>query len=142
MTGRLDEAIREVGPRVATAALAFEARWTRLTLRNHDPKLAGAFEAALADFGQAMTARSSTEIENAGSKLCRAYGVISSKLGAANVPDNAYMIGRAGKPRSLSHRARQRPSERGRRIAPRRGGRPTRSPRWSRSTSARKRSPP
>jgi len=49
-TRTIDLMVRTWGPRVNEAALAFEARWTRRALRNHNPKLADAFEVALADF--------------------------------------------------------------------------------------------
>jgi hypothetical protein len=93
-TRTIDLMVRTWGPRVNEAALAFEARWTRRALRNHSAKLADAFELALTQFDTAMSSGSSTDIENAGTRLCRAYAVISSELQAAGVPDDAYMIGR------------------------------------------------
>jgi hypothetical protein len=41
-----------------------------------------------------MDSGTSTEIETEGGRLCRAYALISAKLAAAKVPDDAYMIGR------------------------------------------------
>jgi hypothetical protein len=60
-TRTIDLMVRAWGPRVNEAALAFEARWTRRALRNHNPKLADAFEVALSDFDRAMTSGSSTD---------------------------------------------------------------------------------
>ncbi|MCK1671074.1 hypothetical protein [Bradyrhizobium sp. 150] len=93
-TKNIDLMVRTWGPRVNEAALVFEARWTRSALRNFDSKLADAFALALSQYEAATTSGSSTEIDNAGTRLVRAYGVITARLTAAAVPDDAYMIGR------------------------------------------------
>jgi hypothetical protein len=95
-TRTIDLMVRTWGPKVNEAALAFEARWTRLALRSFNPKYADALEQALEQFDTAMSSGTSTEIENAGTRLCRAYAVISAELASRGVPDDAYMIGRAG----------------------------------------------
>lgn len=93
-TKTIDLMMRTWNPRINAAALAFEARWSRSALRSHDAKLADAFELALTQYDTATTSGSSTEIDTAGARLERAYGVIAARLGAAKVPDDAYMIGR------------------------------------------------
>lgn len=99
-TMTVDLAARTWAPRVNEAALQFEARWTRLALRNHSPKLADAFEQALDQYEAAITAGSSSDITAAGQRLCKAYAYITAELGARNVPDDAYMIGRDEKTRT------------------------------------------
>ena len=93
MTRTIDFVIRTWKPRVTAAALGFEARWTRDAVRNHNPQLA-AIQEQLDRFETAMDVGTSTEVETEGGRLCRAYALISAKLAAANVPDDAYMIGR------------------------------------------------
>lgn len=93
----IDLMLRTWNPRVSEAALAFEARWSRSALRSHDARLADAFEQALEQYESATDYGSSTEIDNGGKRLVRAYGVISARLAAARVPDDAYMIGRDAK---------------------------------------------
>jgi hypothetical protein len=92
-TKTIELMVRTWTPRVNEAALAFEARWTRSALRSYDAKLADAFELALAQYDSVVVSGSSTEIDDAGARLVRAYGVITARLGAARVPDDAYMIG-------------------------------------------------
>jgi len=94
ITKSVDLAIRAWGPRVSAAALPFEARWTRRALKFHNPKLSEQFEAQLDRFEAAMLSGSSTEIDTEGARLCRGYAVIAVELQAANIPDDAYMIGR------------------------------------------------
>ncbi|MGY3278155.1 hypothetical protein [Bradyrhizobium sp. S3.7.6] len=93
MTMTIDLAMRQWAPRVSEAALAFEARWTRLAVRNLDAKIAEAFEGALTAYATAMELGTASEVNETGARLCRAYGVISAKLAAAGVPDDAYMVG-------------------------------------------------
>lgn len=90
----IDLAMRTWGPRVNEAALAFEARWSRRALRNHNAKWADAFEAALDDFDRAMSTGTASDVNESGARLCRAYAAMAAELGAAKVPDDAYMIGR------------------------------------------------
>ena len=92
-TMTIDLMLRTWAPRINEAALAFERRWTRTALRNYNTKLADAFEQALNNYASAADSGGSTEIDNAGKRLVRAYAVISAALQAANVPDDAYMIG-------------------------------------------------
>lgn len=93
----IDLMLRTWNPRVSEAALAFEARWSRSALRSYDARLADAFEEALNQYEKAVDYGSSTDIDVAGKRLVRAYGVISARLAAANVPDDAYMVGRDAK---------------------------------------------
>ena len=93
-TPTVDLMVRAWGPRVDKAALAFEARWSRSALRKHSPKLAHALQAAHDQFASAMDVGSSADIENAGTRLCRSYAMVSAALQNANMPDDAYMIGR------------------------------------------------
>jgi len=94
LTRTIDIAMRTWPPRVTEAALAFEARWTQRALKFHNPKLSEQFEAQLGRYDAAMNSGNSTEIDTEGSRLCRAYGVIAADMQKANVPDDAYVIGR------------------------------------------------
>lgn len=96
MTGRLDAAGRW-GPRVNKAALPFEKRWTRRALKLHDPKLAEQFEVQLERYCSAIVSGTSTEIDTEGARMCQAYALVAAELHAANVPDDAYLIGRDAK---------------------------------------------
>jgi hypothetical protein len=49
-----------------------------------------------------MNSGTSTEIDTEGGRLCRAYAVIAAEMQAANVPDDAYMIGRDAGPGTRS----------------------------------------
>jgi hypothetical protein len=93
-TMTVELAVRTWAPKVTEAALGFEARFTRRALRVHKPKLADVFEVVLADYEAAVNTGSATEIINAGTRLCRAYAVITAELQAAHAPEDAYMIGR------------------------------------------------
>lgn len=94
MTRTIDLVMRKWAPLVSEAALAFERRWTLRALRQHNPKLADQFEAQIGRFDTAMNSGTSMEVETEGARLCRAYGLIASELAKANVPDDAYLIGR------------------------------------------------
>jgi hypothetical protein len=94
MTRTIDLVMRKWAPLVSEAALVFERRWTRRALRQYNRELADQFEAQLARFEAAMTTGTSTEVETEGARLCRAYGVIATRMQAAEVPDDAYMVGR------------------------------------------------
>lgn len=94
MTLTVDLAMRTWAPRVAEAALIFEQRWTRRAVRNFDGKLADAFDQALNDYAHAMDYGSSTDVNRTGERLVRAYNVISARMGAANIPPDAFMVGR------------------------------------------------
>jgi hypothetical protein len=93
-TRTVDLMVRTWGPKVNEAALSFEARWSRSALRSHSPKHADALEAALDQFDTAMNGGSSTDIENAGTRLCRGYAMVAAELQTARVPEDAYMVGR------------------------------------------------
>jgi hypothetical protein len=94
MTLTVDLAMRTWAPRVAEAALPFEKRWTRRAVRNYDPSLATAFQGALNDYEHAMDYGTASEVNRTGERLVRAYNVISARMGSANVPEDAYMVGR------------------------------------------------
>ena len=90
----LDIAVRTWGPRVAEAALAFEARWTRNALKFHNPQLAEQFEAQLERYRRSLVVGTAAEVDVGGARLCRAYAQIAAELQAAGVSDDAYQIGR------------------------------------------------
>lgn len=93
MTMTIDLAMRQWGPRVAEAALAFEARFTKRSVRVFNSRFADAFDEALSDWHRAVTVGTSTNINESGSRLCRAYAVISAELATARIPEDAAMIG-------------------------------------------------
>lgn len=97
MSASIDVALRTWGPRVAEAALGFEARWTVRALRRHNPELAATFEGVIERYRHAMVGGTPGEIEAEASLMCRAYAAVSTELVSAKVPNDAYQIGRDSK---------------------------------------------
>jgi hypothetical protein len=95
ITARIDTALRRWPPRVTEAALAFEARWTRNTLRRVDPDLADRFDRQTRLYLEAVEDGTAEQIETHGAGLCRAYAVCAAALQAAKTDDDAYLIGQA-----------------------------------------------
>lgn len=86
--------IQKWGPLIAQAALGFEARWTRRALRNHNPEWAARFEQYLRLYDAALNAGTGSDIDKAAKNLFVAYNTIAAELARADVPDDAYQIGR------------------------------------------------
>jgi hypothetical protein len=95
ITSRIDTALRRWPPRVTEAALAFEARWTRNTLRRVDPDLADRFDRQTRLYLEAVEDGTAEQIETHGAGLCRAYAVCAARLQDARADDDAYLIGQA-----------------------------------------------
>jgi hypothetical protein len=95
ITSRIDTALRRWPPRVTEAALAFEARWTRNTLRRVDPDLADRFDRQTRLYLDAVEDGTAEQIETHGAGLCRAYAVCAARLQDARADDDAYLIGQA-----------------------------------------------
>lgn len=93
-TMSVDLAVRTWTTKINEAAAAFDQRWTRLAVRSHSVKLADAFDDALSQYANAVKQGGSADIDNAGKRLIKAYGVITAELTAARVEDDAYMVGR------------------------------------------------
>src|SRR6187402_1522734 len=80
--------------RISEAAQAFEMRWTMLTLQRVDADLA----ARLADqrnlWVEAVIRGARIDVDRQGAAMVRGYVAAAAALEAADVPDEAYQVGR------------------------------------------------
>jgi hypothetical protein len=93
LTSRIDNALRVWPPRVMTAALAFEACWTRNALRRVAPELADRLDQQSRLYKEAVEDGTAEQIEMHGGGMCRGYAVCAAALQAAGMDDDAYLIG-------------------------------------------------
>lgn len=91
---RDDRALRKWHGETATAAAAFEGRWTWLTLRRVDPDIAERLWDQRGRFSRACVTGTADEIEREGAALCRGYAIAAAKMLDVNAEDDAYSIGR------------------------------------------------
>jgi hypothetical protein len=88
-----DMELRQWFDMVSSAAAAFEARWTRATLKRVDPSLAERLSEQRDLFDAAMVKGTYTEIAKQGAAMCRGYAAACGALERAEAPDDAYMLG-------------------------------------------------
>lgn len=79
--------------RVATAARAFESRWTIRALRRIDAELADRFDAALSDWHETCLTGDDADIKELGGGIVRGYEVITKRMEDAGADHDAYMTG-------------------------------------------------
>jgi len=91
---RVERALRKWHAETATAALAFEARWTFLALRRVDADIAERLFEQRSRYDRACMTGTADEIEEEGAALCRGYVAAVAALQAASVEDDAYLVGR------------------------------------------------
>jgi len=89
-----DQVLRKWHDETAGAALAFESRWTWLSLRRFDPDLGERLFDQRQRFNRACVTGTVKDIEEEGAALCRDYALAAATLQAVNADDDAYIIGR------------------------------------------------
>lgn len=89
-----DRALRKWHDETAGAALAFESRWTWLSLRRHDPDLGERLFDQRQRFNRACVTGTAHDIEEEGAALCRGYAIAAAAMQAVNADDDAYIVGR------------------------------------------------
>lgn len=77
----------------ATAAAAFESRWTLIGLRRHDHDLAVALYEQKELFHEACAIGDLGEIRDHGAALVRGYAAATQAMEAAQIPDDSYLLG-------------------------------------------------
>ena len=94
---RDEQTMRHWFAQVATAATAFESRWTMLALRRVDADLAQRLGEQRNLFDHACITGTADEIETQGAAMCRGYAAACRALEAAGAADDAYLLGRCSR---------------------------------------------
>jgi hypothetical protein len=92
-SSRVDNALRIWPPRVAAAALVFEERWTRATLRRVDGGLSQRFDRQVELYRAAIEGGTAEQIEVHGAAMVRGYAACAAALAELGIDDDAYVIG-------------------------------------------------
>lgn len=87
------DALQKWLPQVSTAAAAFEARWTILSLGRVDPSLADRLREQRDLFNAAVVTGTAEQVEVHGAAMCRGYAAACGALEQAGAPDDAYVLG-------------------------------------------------
>jgi hypothetical protein len=90
----IPDAYRIWHQRVAQAALTFEGRWTMLALRRLDPVLADRLGEQVGRFHRVCVVGQPGAIARHGEATVKGYAEAGQRLEQAEVPDDAYQIGR------------------------------------------------
>ena len=85
--------IPRVMAQVGGAAEAFESRWTMAALKRVDPDLHLLFKEQQDLYHQALITDSEREIEIQAAAMCRGWAAIARTMEAAEVEDDAYVLG-------------------------------------------------
>lgn len=90
MSARARRRIDEIAASAAAAAVAFEARWTRLALRRTRPDLADRMSRQIKIWYDVLPTGDEDRIVKAGEALLRGYNICSAAMEEADYPDDAY----------------------------------------------------